>query len=174
MPANDDLGVVINPELDQHFLSNPAKLARIIEAAAIRQTDQVVEVGAGIGTVAEHIPTVRSLTVIEYDANLTAELARRVPHATVIQGDAIAILPTLPVDVLLSNLPSYLTAALIKLVPHLPFRVALLTVPTVNALASLAEGFTIERVTVLEPNDFRPRQASPAHVVRVVRAGALE
>lgn len=171
MPTDDGLGVEINEELDQHFLTNPLKLGRIIEAAGIRPTDHVVEVGSGIGTVAECVPPCRSLTTVEYDANLTAVLAKRVPHATVIQADALVVLPTLAVDVLLSNLPACLTEPLVALVTRLPFRTALLTVPNVDELAGLIGRFTVELVTVLDPDDFRPRQRAHAEVARVVPVG---
>lgn len=159
-----------NPDLDQHFLRNPAKLALLIDAADIQPTDHVIEVGAGIGTVAERVPVCQSLTVVEYDANLIPQLRRRVPHAQVIQGDAVTILPTVHCDVLLSNLPSTLTSAIVELLPGLDFRVALVTVPSIDKLAPLAGSFVFEVVTVLAPEDFRPHQAAQAEIVRVRRA----
>jgi len=173
VPVDDDLNIDTNPDLDQHFLSNPAKLTLIIEAAGIQPTDHVVEVGAGIGTVAEFVPTCQSLTVIEYDANLMPHLRRRVPHARVIEGDALAILPTLSCDILLSNLPSKLTPAVVALLPMLNFRVALVTTPSIEALASLKDSFMLEPVTELEPDDFRPRQEARVEMVKIRRAGKL-
>lgn len=173
MPVEDELNIETNPDLDQHFLSNPAKLALVIEAAGIRPTDHVVEVGAGIGTVAEQVPSCQSLTVIEYDANLTPHLRRRVPHARIIQGDALVILPTVRCDVLLSNLPAKLTSALAELLPRLEFRVALITVASINELTPLENLFVLEAITMLEPADFQPRQAARAEVVRVQRAEPL-
>ncbi len=170
MPADYRFAIpATDPDLDQNFLSSPAKLRLFIEAAAIRPTDDVVEVGAGIGTVAEHIPTCRSLTTIEYDGKLTPYLRQRVPHAKVLQGDALALLPGLRCDVLLSNLPSSLTAALVELLPTLGFRTALVTVPTMKHIEQLRAAFTLELVTVLDEGDFQPRQAARAEVAKVVR-----
>jgi 16S rRNA A1518/A1519 N6-dimethyltransferase RsmA/KsgA/DIM1 with predicted DNA glycosylase/AP lyase activity len=169
VPVDDDHDIETNPDLDQHFLVDPAKLVTIIDAADIQPTDHVVEVGAGIGTVAEHVPACQSLTAIEYDAKLAVVLARRVPHARVIEGDALAILPGTTIDVLLSNLPADLTPALVSLLPKLDFRVALLTVPSLDALAPLEHVFTRESVTVLAPDDFRPPQLQHAEVVRLTR-----
>ncbi len=157
-------------ELDQHFLSNPGKLAVLIEAAGVRSTDHVVEAGAGIGTVAECVPSCQKLTVIEYDIELVPCLRKRVPHAQVIQGDALVFLPTLRCDVLLSNLPSRLTAPLVDLLPRLGCRLAVITVSSIDELAALERTFTMESVTVLEPGDFRPRQSATAEIVRVARA----
>ena len=172
MPVDDELNIETNPHLDQHFLSNPAKLALLIEAADIQLSDYVVEVGAGIGTVAEHIPLCQGLTVIEYDVNLIPHLRKSVPHAQVIQGDALSTLATVPCDVLLSNLPSRLTPTLVELLPSLDFRVALVTVSSIDKLVQLDDSFMLEAVMVLEPDDFRPRQMARAVIVRVTR-GAL-
>jgi 16S rRNA A1518/A1519 N6-dimethyltransferase RsmA/KsgA/DIM1 with predicted DNA glycosylase/AP lyase activity len=170
VPVDDEPPIETNAELDQHFLSNPAKLALLIEAAGIRSTDHVVEAGAGIGTVAECVPSCQRLTVIEYDINLVPCLRKRVPHAQVIQGDALVFLPTLRCDVLLSNLPSRLTAPLVDLLPRLGFRLAVITVSSIDELAALERVFEIESVTVLEPDDFRPRQSARAEIARVARA----
>jgi 16S rRNA A1518/A1519 N6-dimethyltransferase RsmA/KsgA/DIM1 with predicted DNA glycosylase/AP lyase activity len=169
VPVDDELHIETNPQLDQHFLCNPVKLASLINAAGIRPTDHVVEVGAGIGTVAEHVPACHSLTVIEYDAALIPHLRRRLPHAQVIQGDALAILPTVRCDVLVSNLPSRLTPALVELLPRLDFRVAVITVSSIDKLSPLEYSFVLDAVTVLEPDDFRPRQRARAEIVLVMR-----
>ncbi|MGH3854449.1 MAG: rRNA adenine N-6-methyltransferase family protein [Pseudonocardiaceae bacterium] len=169
MSVDDELDIETNSDLDQHFLINPAKLALLIAAADIQPTDHVVEVGAGIGTVAEHVPVCRSLTVIEYDSGLIPHLRNRLPHARAIQGDAFAVLPTVRLDVLVSNLPSTLTPALVELLPRLDFRVALVTVPSIDSLAPLKDSFTLEEIAVLEPDDFWPRQAVRAEIYRCVR-----
>jgi 16S rRNA A1518/A1519 N6-dimethyltransferase RsmA/KsgA/DIM1 with predicted DNA glycosylase/AP lyase activity len=169
VPGDDELNIVTNPRLDQYFLSDPAKLALLIKAAGIQQADHVIEVGAGIGTVAEHVPVCQRLTVIEYDLNLIPHLRKRVPHAQVIHGDALSILPTVRCDVLLSNLPSRLTPMLVELLPSLDFRVALVTAASIDKLASLEDSFMLEAVTVLEPDDFRPRQMARAVNVRITR-----
>lgn len=166
---DDDLGVTPNPALDQHFLSNRGKLARFVAAAGVHPGDRVVEAGAGIGTVAQHVPPCRQLTLIEYDGDLIPRLRRRVPHACVVQGDAVSILPTLRFEVLLSNLPGALTPALVELLPELDFRVALLTVPSMGELTPLAGTFRCELIMALEPDDFRPRQAARAQTVRLTR-----
>lgn len=170
MPVDDELNLETNPHLDQHFLSSPAKLTLLIEAAGIQPTDHVVEVGAGIGTVAECVPVCQSLTVIEYDANLTPHLRRRVPHAQVIEGDALAILPKVRCDLLLSNLPSKLTPAVVGLLPRLDFRVALITVSSIETLALLKDSFVLEPVVELEPDDFQPRQEARVEIVKIWRA----
>jgi hypothetical protein len=95
-----------------------------------------------------------------------------VPHARVIQGEALRILPTVRCDVLLSNLPWRLTATLVGLLPSLDFRVALVTASSIDKLVSLEGAFMLDPVTVLEPDDFWPQQAGRAVVVRITRAEA--
>lgn len=51
-----DLAALSDPAKDQYFLTNPAKLQFILDAADIRETDRVVEIGAGAGTVARVLP----------------------------------------------------------------------------------------------------------------------
>lgn len=172
MPVDDELSIQTNSELDQHFLSNLVKIVSVIQSAGIQPTDHVVEIGAGVGTVAEHAPACQSLTVIEYDVNLVPHLRKRVHRARVIQGDALQILPTLRCDVLLSNLPSRMTPMLVELLPSLDFRVALVTVSSIENLVSLANSFILGFVKVLEPDDFWPRQAARAVVVRIARVEA--
>jgi ribosomal RNA adenine dimethylase len=169
VPVDDEREIRTNSKLDQHFLSNPVKLALLIQAADIQSGDHVVEVGAGIGTVAEHIPVCKSLTVIEYDINLIPHLRKRVPRGNVVQGDALAILPTMSCDKLLSNLPSGLMPSVVGLLPRLDFRVAVITVQSIDTLAPLKDVFELETVTMLESHDFWPPQSAGAEVVRVKR-----
>ena len=91
------------PELDQYFLCDPQKIDVLIQAAGIVITDDVIEIGAGIGTVAGHLPPSRSLTVVELDARFTEILKKNVPQARVIQGDALTVITRLQCDVLISN-----------------------------------------------------------------------
>jgi 16S rRNA (adenine1518-N6/adenine1519-N6)-dimethyltransferase len=169
VPVDDEPSIETDSELDQRFLSNPVKLTLLIEAAGIQPTDHVVEVGAGIGTVAECVPSCQNLTVIEYDINLIPHLRKRVPRAEIIQGDALSILPAVRCDVLVSNLPSKLTADLVDLLGRLDFRLAVMTVSSIDELAALEGIFVRERVAVLEPDDFRPRQSARAEIVRITR-----
>jgi hypothetical protein len=77
-----------DPKFQQHFLVSAEKLAELIAAAGIRPTDDVLEVGAGIGTVAN------------------------VGH-----GDALDIIRSFSFDVLIGNLPNSVTESLLKLTP---------------------------------------------------------
>ena len=82
-PSDREIAAQADPALGQHFLVSAEKLAELVSAAGIRPTDDVLEVGAGIGTVARELPRSRSLTVIEFDSRLLGFLRQNVPHARV-------------------------------------------------------------------------------------------
>ena len=92
MRTNREIAMNADPTLEQFFLVSEEKLSKLIEAAQIRPTDSVVEVGAGIGTVARVLPLGVSLTVIELDDRLIDFLRENVPHARILQGDALKLI----------------------------------------------------------------------------------
>ncbi|MGH3403553.1 MAG: rRNA adenine N-6-methyltransferase family protein [Streptosporangiaceae bacterium] len=159
-----------DPKFQQHFLVSAEKLSKLIAAADIRPTDDVVEVGAGIGTVAREIPRSRSLTVIELDERLIGFLRQNVPHATVIQGNALEVIQGVPFDVLIGNLPNTVTESLLTLIPSLSFRTAILAVGESTNLDKLGNAYSWSEVTRITGDDFLPSQPSVSRIVRVVPA----
>jgi 16S rRNA A1518/A1519 N6-dimethyltransferase RsmA/KsgA/DIM1 with predicted DNA glycosylase/AP lyase activity len=87
MNSDREIAAHADPQLAQHFLVSAGKLARLVAAAGIGPADHVLEVGAGIGTVARALPESRTLTVVELDQRLTGFLRENVPHAKILQGD---------------------------------------------------------------------------------------
>ena len=69
-PGDDEIAAQADPALGQHFLVSAEKLSKLVAAAGIRPEDDVVELGAGVGTVARELPRARSLTVVEFDGRL--------------------------------------------------------------------------------------------------------
>lgn len=170
MPTDREIAALADPKLHQHFLVSPEKLSKLIAAAGIRPTDDVLEAGAGIGTVARELPRSKSLTLIEFDSRLLGFLRQNVPHANVVQGDALKIVRALSFDVLIGNLPNTVTESLIKLMPSLSFRTAVLAVGESTDLDQLGAGFTWSEVTRITGDDFLPPQPSVSRIVRVVPA----
>jgi 16S rRNA A1518/A1519 N6-dimethyltransferase RsmA/KsgA/DIM1 with predicted DNA glycosylase/AP lyase activity len=159
-----------DPKLHQYFLVSPEKLSKLIAAAGIRPTDNVLEVGAGAGTVARALPRSNSLTLVEFDARLIGFIRQNVPHATVLQGDALEIIHTLSFDVLIGNLPNNTTESLLKILHNLSFRTAVLSVGESTDLDQLGAGFSWSEVTRITGEDFLPPQPSVSRIVRVVPA----
>ena len=91
MPTDREIAANADPKLQQHFLVSAEKLSKLVSAAGIRPTDDVLEVGAGIGTVARELPRSRSLTLVELDDRLIgflrAERAARERSARRRAGD---------------------------------------------------------------------------------------
>jgi 16S rRNA A1518/A1519 N6-dimethyltransferase RsmA/KsgA/DIM1 with predicted DNA glycosylase/AP lyase activity len=168
--GDDEIAALADPRLGQHFLVSAEKLAKLIAAAGIRPTDDVLEVGAGIGTVARALPSSRSLTVIELDERFIEFLSRNVPHAKVLHGDALEIIQRTSFDVLLGNLPHAVTESLLKLLPSLSFRTAVLSVAESADLDSLDAGFSWSEVTRTTGDDFLPPQPGVSRIVKVVPA----
>ncbi|WP_084216770.1 rRNA adenine N-6-methyltransferase family protein [Pseudonocardia spinosispora] len=154
---------------DQYFLSSPEKLALLVQAADIRASDAVVEVGAGIGSVARVLPASASLTLIELDDRFTDILRSRFPHATVIQGDALTLLHHVPCDVLLSNLPREPTEKVIGVLPRLAVRTAVIATGENPDLTPLDGYFESEVVTSIGGDDFRPPQPVLSLLIRISR-----
>lgn len=147
--------------MDQHFLVAADKLAAIVDAAGVRPDDRVLELGAGVGTVAAALPPHASLTLVDADPMLAAVLERRFPDADVRSDDALRV--TDPCDVLLVNLPGFLTERLLEGLSGRRFRTAVLALPTDVELAGA------QKVGSLEPGDFRPAADASAVLWRVAR-----
>ncbi len=167
---DDEIHALADPTLEQHFLVSREKLAKLIDAAGVSPTDRVVEVGAGVGTVAREIPPCKSLTLIEFDGRLIAWLERNVPNAQIIQGDVLDLIQGIPFDVLIGNLPNLVTESLIDLLPEMSFRTAVLAVGESANLDRLAPRFAWCEIETISGPDFQPPQPSVSRVVRIVAA----
>uniref|UniRef100_A0A6I8RDC8 rRNA adenine N(6)-methyltransferase n=1 Tax=Xenopus tropicalis TaxID=8364 RepID=A0A6I8RDC8_XENTR len=121
-------GVLFNTGLGQHILKNPLIVNSIIDKAAIRPTDVVLEVGPGTGNMTmKLLEKAKRVVACELDTRLVAELQKRV------QGSAVAsklqvmvgdVLKTdLPFfDLCVANLPYQISSPFVfKLLLHRPF-----------------------------------------------------
>lgn len=135
MSSNNTNLISPNTTLGQHFLKNPAVVTAIVQKAAIKSTDVVLEIGPGTGNMT--IPLLeRSKKVIacECDTRMIREVLKRVEGQTqyqhklqIVQGDAIKT--SWPFfDVMVANLPYQISSQVVfKLLSHRPmFRCAVL------------------------------------------------
>lgn len=115
-------GLATKKALGQHFLINDGVVRHICELADVRESDDVLEIGPGIGTLTVALlPRVRSVCAVECDSDLPPVLAETcAPWAdrfVLLNRDALEIvpgdLPKVP-NKLVSNLP-YAVAATIVL-----------------------------------------------------------
>lgn len=170
--SDDEIVRLADASRDQYFLVDPKKLSLLAQAADIRATDHVVEIGAGVGTVARSLPPCTNLTLIELDSRFTAIIRTNVPTAQVIQGDGLALLQRIPCDVLISNLPTSMTGSLIEILPSVPFRSAVVAMDADTPLDQLDPCFAYEVVTTIGGEDFAPPQPTQSMLVKVTRTPA--
>jgi 16S rRNA (adenine1518-N6/adenine1519-N6)-dimethyltransferase len=107
--------------LGQNFLVDPSALRRIVAAADLTDTDVVVEVGAGLGTLTRAVAGQAGRVVaVEVDGLLVQVLREQLADLTniqIIHGDILGIpemgLPHLGYKVV-ANLPYYITSAILR------------------------------------------------------------
>lgn len=124
MPSPADLcrrfGLRPDKRIGQHFLADPAVVELILDRAALRETDRVVEVGPGLGVMTVPLAQrVAHVTAIEVDPRLATFLREELPAAapiTVVEADALRFdyrtLPAPPYR-LVANLPYHITSPLL-------------------------------------------------------------
>lgn len=171
--------------LGQHFLHDPAILARIADAARIAPGDVVLEIGAGRGTLTRELAARAGRVVaIEADRRLAASLRTRPPAANVevLAGDALK-LPWRPAAVVCGNIPYQITSPLIEraLQPPRPRCVVFLVQrevadrlaarPGTRAYGALSAGVQlvagVERLFTVRAGAFRPPPRVESALVRI-------
>lgn len=121
-------GIAFNRDLGQHILKNPFVVNALVEKAALRPTDVVLEVGPGTGNMTmKLLDKAKKVVACEVDPRLAAELQKRVQGTAVqsrlhlIVGDILkSDLPFF--DVCVANLPYQISSPFVfKLLLHRPF-----------------------------------------------------
>ncbi|KAK6345316.1 Dimethyladenosine transferase [Orbilia javanica] len=116
----------MNKDMGQHILINPGIVERIIDKAALKQSDVVLEVGPGTGNLTMKIlENARKVIAVEMDPRMAAELTKRVQGKPVerklelMLGDVIKTeLPYF--DVCISNTPYQISSPLVFKLLALP------------------------------------------------------
>ncbi|XP_011309725.1 probable dimethyladenosine transferase [Fopius arisanus] len=127
-------GIMFNKDFGQHILKNPLIIQSMVEKAALRPTDVVLEIGPGTGNMTvKMLEKCKKVIACEVDTRMVAELQKRV-QATPLQsklqivvGDVLkADLPFF--DLCVANVPYQISSPLMfKLLLHRPqFRCAVL------------------------------------------------
>lgn len=111
MPTNKSLG--------QHWLKDRLILEAIADEAAIHDTDTVLEIGPGLGTLtSELLRRADKVVAVEFDAELARKLPGQFPgtNLKVLNEDILSFdLSVLPKDyVVVANIPYYITAKIIQ------------------------------------------------------------
>lgn len=111
-------GFGLNTDLGQHFLTDESVLAMIVEGAGIEATDDIVEIGPGIGVLTkELLGQAKHVTAIELDRRFIPMLKHLDPSGkklTVIEGNALHVdMPDHPYKIV-ANIPYHITSPLLR------------------------------------------------------------
>jgi len=183
--------------LGQNFVHDPNTIRRIVRAAELDETDVVLEVGPGLGSLSLGLLSLCGhLTAVEIDARLAAELpstvAAHAPHRadrlSVIEADALALsaVPGPAPTALVANLPYNVAVPvllhLLELVPSLESGLILVQLEVADRLvappgskvygipsAKLAWYATSKRVGTVPRAVFWPVPNVESGLVRFVR-----
>ena len=154
--------------MDQFFLSNPKKIRCLLDAADIQLHESLLELGAGQGSVSKYLPECRLVSLLELDGCLAKNLRKSFPRARVIIADAIERLPELSFDVLLCNLPHYLTDRVIEILKRKKFRCAVMAIKVDHNIDNYKKYFAMDEVVVLNAQDFTPAQNYKSRLIRLI------
>lgn len=121
--------MIFNTGLGQHILKNPLVVQGIVDKAALRPTDTVLEIGPGTGNLtAKMLDKVKKVIACEVDPRMVAELQKRVQGTPmqsklqIIVGDVIKTDHLPFFDVCVANVPYQISSPLVfKLLLHRPF-----------------------------------------------------
>lgn len=126
--ATNHQNIQFKKEFGQHILKNPLVVDAIVDKAALRPTDVVLEVGPGTGNMTmKMLDRVKTVLACEIDKRLIGELQKRVqnsPHRNklkILPGDVLK--QNLPFfDACVANLPYQISSPFVfKLLEHRPF-----------------------------------------------------
>ncbi|KAJ3335537.1 dimethyladenosine transferase [Kappamyces sp. JEL0680] len=183
-------GPLFDKTLGQHILKNPLVVKSIVEKAALKATDTVLEIGPGTGNVTMKILEQAKLTyVVEMDPRMAAELSKRVQGTPeqrklhIVVGDFLKVdLPYF--DICISNTPYQISSSLVfKLLRHRPlWRCAILMFQREFALRLVARPgdelycrlsanvqllAKVDHIMKVGKNNFRPPPQVESSVVRM-------
>jgi 16S rRNA (adenine1518-N6/adenine1519-N6)-dimethyltransferase len=108
--------------LGQNFLQDPLALEKIVSAAEIRETDTVLEIGPGLGSLTRYLAVAaRQVVAVELDEKLLSPLEAVLspyPNVRLIHGDILELTPSeVALDeeyLVVANIPYYITSAVIR------------------------------------------------------------
>eukprot|EP00466_Bigelowiella_natans_P009147 jgi/Bigna1/37833/e_gw1.22.61.1 len=183
-------GFTFNKTFGQHILKNPLIVKSIVEKAAIKPTDVVLEIGPGTGNLTQKLlESAKKVVALEYDPRMIAELHKRfqgtdlIHKLQILHGDAIKLkFPFF--DVCVANVPYQISSPLtFKLLSHRPlFRCAVLMFQREFAMRLVAKPgdplfcrlsinaqllSTTSHLMKVSRNSFRPPPKVESSVVRI-------
>ena len=135
-PLLKKYGIKPKKSLGQNFLIEPAGLNKVIDAAALTTTDEVLEIGAGLGSLTYLLAqSARQVTAVEIDRTMLPPLREALTefnNVHIVEGDILELKPDELMQaqdyVVVANIPYYISSAIIRHLmeaQHRPKRVVL-------------------------------------------------
>jgi len=121
-PLMNEFGIKPKKSLGQNFLVEPAGLRKVIEAAGVQKDDQVLEIGAGLGSLTVLLAqSARLVVAVEIDRELIPPLQKaleKYSNVHVIHGDILRQNPdSLGLEaryLVVANIPYYISSAILR------------------------------------------------------------
>ena len=121
-PLLKKYGIRPKKSLGQNFLTEPAGLNKVIEAAQLEAEDEVLEIGAGLGSLTYLLAQLtRKVIAVEIDRLMLKPLEEALEsfsNVQVIEGDILSLPPDQLVKsqnyVVVANIPYYISSAIIR------------------------------------------------------------
>lgn len=115
-------GLRADKKLGQNFLQDDFALMKICESAEISDSDSVLEIGPGLGSLTRYLAASSSdLTIVELDPDLLPPLKwilKPYPHVKIIQADILKLniseIIKKPNYIVAANIPYNITSAIIR------------------------------------------------------------
>ncbi|MEL7625350.1 MAG: 16S rRNA (adenine(1518)-N(6)/adenine(1519)-N(6))-dimethyltransferase RsmA [Anaerolineaceae bacterium] len=121
-PLLKKYGIKPKKSLGQNFLIEPAGLNKVIEAAELTVEDEVLEIGAGLGSLTYLLAqSVRQVVAVEIDRAMLPPLREALAEfdsVRIVEGDILALHPDNLMQqqnyVVVANIPYYISSAIIR------------------------------------------------------------
>ncbi len=115
-------GLRPDKRLGQNFLTDPAALNRVVENAGIEPSDEVLEIGPGLGSLTRLVAEkARRVVAVELDSDLLPPLRSVLSdfsNVEIVAGDILDLDPSRLMSgtgyLVVANIPYYITSALIR------------------------------------------------------------
>ena len=129
-----DYGLKPKKGLGQNFLVDDTYLQRIVEAANVTESDEVLEIGAGLGSLTRHLAAAAGqVTAVEIDNQffpILKKVIKDFSNIRLIEGDIMEIDPQAITSragyKIVANIPYYLTSNLIRRLLEVPLKPTLI------------------------------------------------
>ena len=124
-------GIRPDPSKDQHFLTNPKTIKRIVALSKPKSRDRILEVGAGIGTLTKKLAETKAkVTAVEMDKKLRKSLDKLTyPNLKILYENVLDVIDSISFNKAVSNTPYSICEPLINKLLRKDFEIAVLSVP---------------------------------------------